>query len=62
MQRRTALTNLADLDPGPVPYLLFASHPTTVQRIAAAAAFATEAALPMTPAPDRPRGPREASA
>jgi STE24 endopeptidase len=70
MQRRTALTNLADLDPGPVPYLLFASHPTTVQRIAAAAAFATAAELPMdtaaelpmTPDPDRPRGPREASA
>jgi STE24 endopeptidase len=39
MQRRLALTNLADLDPGPVEYLLFASHPTTVQRIARAQAF-----------------------
>jgi STE24 endopeptidase len=47
MQRRLALTNLADLDPGPVPYLLFASHPTTVQRIAAAHAFARAANLPL---------------
>jgi STE24 endopeptidase len=46
MQRRLALTNLADLDPGRVPYLLFASHPTTVQRIAAAQAFAAGAGLP----------------
>jgi STE24 endopeptidase len=46
MQRRLALTNLADLDPGPLPYLLFASHPTTVQRIAAAYAFAARTGLP----------------
>jgi STE24 endopeptidase len=55
VQRRLALTNLADLDPGPLPYLLFATHPTTLQRIAAADAYATEHSLPMTP-------PREASA
>jgi STE24 endopeptidase len=47
MQRRLALTNLADLDPGPVPYLLFASHPTTVQRIAAAHAFAAAEGMPL---------------
>jgi STE24 endopeptidase len=42
MQRRLALTNLADLDPGPLAYLLFASHPTTVQRIARAHAVEAE--------------------
>jgi STE24 endopeptidase len=55
MQRRLALTNLADLDPGPVPYLLFASHPTTVQRIAAAHAFAADH-------PDEPGNTPEATA
>ena len=55
MQRRLALTNLADLDPGPVPYLLFASHPTTVQRIAAAHAFAAHH-------PDEPGNTPEATA
>jgi STE24 endopeptidase len=59
MQRRLALVNLADLDPGLVPYLLFASHPTTVQRIAAAHAFAADAPVP---APDRTREPGEATA
>jgi STE24 endopeptidase len=61
MQRRLALTNLADLDPGPVPYLLFASHPTTVQRIAAAHAFARAADLPLDN-PDVPGHPPEATA
>ncbi|HEV7825724.1 MAG TPA: M48 family metalloprotease [Mycobacteriales bacterium] len=45
MQRRLALTNLADLDPGMLDHLLFASHPTTVQRIAAAEAFGAGAPL-----------------
>ncbi len=36
MQRRLALRNLADVDPNPVEHLLFDSHPSTVQRIAAA--------------------------
>lgn len=61
MQRRLALTNLADLDPGPVPYLLFASHPTTVQRIAAAYAFARAADLPLDH-PDAPGRTPEAPA
>ncbi len=36
MQRRLALRNLADVDPNPVEHILFDSHPSTVQRIAAA--------------------------
>lgn len=40
MQRRLALVNLADVDPHPVEYALFASHPSTVERIAAARAYA----------------------
>ncbi|MGA8114207.1 MAG: M48 family metalloprotease, partial [Actinocatenispora sp.] len=36
MQRRLALRNLADVDPHRVEHLLFDSHPSTVERIAAA--------------------------
>jgi STE24 endopeptidase len=36
VQRRLAVTNLSDLDPNPVAYALFASHPSTTQRIALA--------------------------
>jgi STE24 endopeptidase len=36
MQRRLAVANLADLDPGPIAYGLFADHPTGPQRIALA--------------------------
>jgi STE24 endopeptidase len=36
MQRRLALANLSDLDPSPVDYVLFASHPTAPERIALA--------------------------
>ncbi len=36
MQRRLALRNLSDVRPNPVEYWLFASHPSTVERIAAA--------------------------
>jgi STE24 endopeptidase len=39
MQSRLALVNLADVDPHPVEFALFASHPSTVQRMAAARAF-----------------------
>ncbi len=38
MQARLAALNLADPDPPPVEHALFASHPSTVQRIAAARA------------------------
>jgi len=40
MMSRLARTNLADVDPHPVEYALFASHPSPVQRIAMARAWA----------------------
>jgi STE24 endopeptidase len=40
MQRRLSTVNLADPDPPHWEYLYFATHPTTVQRMAAARAFA----------------------
>ncbi|MFE9425052.1 M48 family metalloprotease [Kitasatospora sp. NPDC006697] len=40
MQRRLALTNVADVDPPRLLELLFASHPSTARRIAAARAWA----------------------
>ncbi|MDT5037569.1 MAG: endopeptidase [Micromonosporaceae bacterium] len=40
MQARLSRVNLGDPDPNPVEHLLFGSHPTTVQRMAAAAAWA----------------------
>ena len=36
VQRRLALTNLSDLDPNPLAYALFSTHPSTTQRIALA--------------------------
>ena len=39
MQRRLSTVNLADPDPPRWEYVLFASHPTTVQRMAAARAY-----------------------
>ncbi|MGC9667265.1 M48 family metallopeptidase [Planosporangium sp. 12N6] len=39
MQARLSLVNLGDPDPNPVEYTLFASHPSTVQRMAAARAW-----------------------
>ena len=33
-QRRLAVSNLSDLDPHPLAYALFASHPTTTERLA----------------------------
>jgi STE24 endopeptidase len=36
MQKRLAVTNLSDLDPNPVDYVLFTDHPTAPQRIAMA--------------------------
>ena len=35
-QRRLALTNLADLDPHPLAYALFATHPSATERLALA--------------------------
>jgi STE24 endopeptidase len=39
MQARLAEVNLANVDPRRFDYVMFASHPTTVQRIAAARVF-----------------------
>jgi STE24 endopeptidase len=33
-QRRLALSNLSDLDPHPLAYALFATHPSTTERLA----------------------------
>lgn len=38
-QQQLALANLSELDPGPLTYALFATHPTAPQRIAAALAY-----------------------
>jgi len=40
MEGRLAITNLAEVDPNRLEYLMFASHPSTVERIAMARAFA----------------------
>jgi STE24 endopeptidase len=40
MEQRLATTNLADVDPPRLEYLFFASHPSVVERIAAARAYA----------------------
>jgi STE24 endopeptidase len=40
MDGRLALKNLADVDPNLFEYVMFASHPSTVERMAAARAFA----------------------
>jgi len=45
MQRRLAVQNLADLDPNPVIYVMFSSHPTSPERIAQARDFATRAGI-----------------
>ena len=40
MQQRLSTVNLSDPDPNRLEYLLFASHPSTVERMAAARAYA----------------------
>ncbi|MFI6786413.1 M48 family metallopeptidase [Nonomuraea sp. NPDC050383] len=40
MQKRLALTNISDLSPDAVEYVLYASHPSTPERIALARAWA----------------------
>ncbi len=40
MQRRLSLTNVSDLDPPPLVFALFSSHPTAPQRIALARTWA----------------------
>jgi STE24 endopeptidase len=39
MQARLATVNLSSVDPNPFEYVMFASHPSTVQRMAAAIAY-----------------------
>jgi STE24 endopeptidase len=46
MQKRLAVTNIADLSPSTVEYVLYASHPTTPERIAMARSFASQHGLP----------------
>ena len=46
MQRQLALTNIGDLDPPPILFGLFASHPTTPQRIAMARTWARQHGQP----------------
>jgi STE24 endopeptidase len=40
MQGRLGVVNLGDVDPNPVEHVLFATHPSTVERMAAARAWA----------------------
>jgi Zn-dependent protease with chaperone function len=47
MQARLSLVNLGDPDPNRVEHLLFGSHPSTVQRMATAAAWAGEKKVPL---------------
>ncbi len=49
MQRRLSVTNLSDLDPSPLVFGLFASHPTGPQRIALARSWARQQGLPEPP-------------
>ena len=51
LQRKAALTNVADPDPPAVLQFLFGSHPSTIERIGAAVAYRRERATrPGTPA------------
>jgi len=45
-ERRLALTNLSDLEPNPVIYALFFTHPSTPERIALARIWARQHAVP----------------
>ena len=49
LQRSLALASLSDLDPPPVVFGLFATHPTAPMRIALARTWAEEAAAPPVP-------------
>ena len=50
MQRRLAVVNLADLAPGPLAVLLFATHPPTMSRIAHARGWARAHGVAVPPA------------
>ncbi len=53
MQRRLSVTNLSDLDPSPVVFGLFATHPTAPQRIALARDWARLHDVGVPPGVDR---------
>ncbi len=46
-EKRLAVKNLSDLDPSPVVYALFATHPTSPERIAVARSWARMHAVPV---------------
>jgi STE24 endopeptidase len=48
VERRLALSNLSDLDPSPVVYALFATHPSTTERIALARDWAKARGLALS--------------
>jgi STE24 endopeptidase len=48
MQRRLAVQNLADLDPPPILYFLYATHPAGPERIAQARDFARREHIELT--------------
>ncbi len=49
-ERRLSLRNLSDLDPAPLVYGLFATHPTGPERIALARTWARRSSVPVPPA------------
>ena len=51
MQRRLSTTNLSDLDPSPLVFGLFSTHPTGPQRIALARTWAEVNDVPVTSSP-----------
>ncbi len=51
--RRLALTNLSDLNPHPLVYGLFATHPTAPERIALARTWSRAAGMPEPPSTSR---------
>jgi STE24 endopeptidase len=56
MQRRLSVTNLSDLDPSPLEFALFFTHPTGPQRIALARDWARLHDVPVPPGlPGPPR-------
>jgi STE24 endopeptidase len=60
-ERRLALTNLSDLDPPPLVYLMFATHPTAPQRIALARDWAEANRVPVPPPLLEGRPPKPAT-
>jgi STE24 endopeptidase len=49
MQRRLSTRNLSDLDPSPIVFGMFSTHPTGPQRIALARTWAALNGMPVPP-------------